>query len=140
LQVYYYLHIVRQLTVFFFFIIQSFLVKGQQQAHYNNSARDKIINKSWECVKFCINERCHTIEGLPKYISFFHEGDITSWVGDKYKNRLMYCAAKENVYQIDSFNNYVKKSGPSDLPTLLFIDSNSNKEGVYIVVTRSPLY
>jgi hypothetical protein len=44
------------------------------------------------------------------------------------------------MYAVDSLNNYIKNPEPSDLPTWLFIDSNSNKEGLYIGVTRSPLY
>lgn len=129
----------RQLAIFFYFIVQSFLVKGQQ-AQYHSSARDKIINKSWECVRFCINDKCHLTEGSYKDISYFQGRDVGDWVGKKYESRLSYSAASEDNYRVDSLDNYIKNSGSSDPPILLFIDSNSKKEGSYIVVARSPLY
>jgi len=115
------------------------MVKGQH-ARYINSAREKIVNKSWEPVRICINNECHTTDHLSRYISYFQERDVTNWVGDKYQRRLRYSAAEERVYQVDSLNNYLKNSGPSDIPTWLFLDSNSRKDGRYIVASRSPLY
>lgn len=129
----------RRFEIFFLLFIQPILVSGQQ-VNYTNYARDKIIDKSWECVRFCINGWCTNPKDVPRYISYFQARDMSGWVGEKYESRLRYCAVKESAYQVDSLNNYLKNSEPSDLPTWLFIDSNSKKKGQYIVVRRSPLY
>lgn len=128
-----------RLLIIFFLIALPFRGRCQAQNDYHNSAAERIKNKSWECVGSYVNDRLIHPESPSKYITFFQERDIKSWVGEKYKNRLKYSAVKHFDYRLDSLNNYVKNSGSCDLPTWLFTDS-TNKEGLYIVAARSPLY
>lgn len=129
-----------RLLIIFFLIALPFHGRCQQQSDYHNSAAERIVNKSWECVRYYLNDKPSNFVRSYKYVTFFQKSDVKGWVGEKYKNRFKYCSVEQHNYQVDSLNNYIINSGGADLRTWLFIDSNSNKDGLYIVAARSPLY
>ncbi|MCW3123652.1 MAG: hypothetical protein JWQ38_3144 [Flavipsychrobacter sp.] len=123
--------------MFIFFIALSTIGICQTKPQYVNSAREKIKNKSWECVKACINGDCHTAKNKEHYITYLDEAD-EHWLGEKYRGLYRYSTVMKHDYTIDSSNKYKTDLG-TDKPAWLFIDSITSRPGEYFFVNRSPV-